>query len=113
MPKSAWHCAMVCGAGNCLDLRTGPPRSGTARAAATWLAAVTAGAASLAVGATTDIAARPPTAATGRRARVVTRTNAGRLTDASRLGDEAARRAGLRENTAIPLLSDWLAPGPG
>src|ERR1700744_4496685 len=104
MPRSAWHCAVVSGAGSSPDLRIGPLTSGTTLAEASCAAPPAAGTATLAAGAASDIAASPPAAAAGRKARTVTRLSADRPCDAARAGDRLALRAAVRENPGILLL---------
>src|SRR5271157_1603837 len=87
---------MVCGAGNCLLARIGPLTSGTGRIEATWVAALAAGTATVAAGTANDSAASPPTAATGRTVRAVTRMSADRPRD-------AARRPLVKHRYSTPL----------
>ena len=99
MPSWAWHCVVEIGAVSVL-VRTGWPIAGTGRAEA----GCAAGAAAVTAGVASDSAAIPPTAATGRTVRAVTRMNADRPRDAARPGDDAALRADFWENTIIRLL---------
>src|ERR1700759_3158332 len=114
MPSWAWHCVVEIGATSVL-LRTGWPVAGTGRAEVrcpAGAAAVTAGAAAVTAGAESDSAATPPTAATGRTARLPIRASADRPRGVAR-PPAAVRYACLRKNTVNSAPLTTASPGPG